>query len=61
MRLAGIAESDILKSFKEKQLMRVFSWKGEIDTVMSPMDSIRYYKYFLRGALMSMEPPIRSY
>ena len=56
MRLAGIAESDILKSFKEKQPMRVFSWKGEIDTVMSPMDSIRYYKYFLRGALMSMEP-----
>jgi len=36
--------------------MRVFSWKGEIDTIMTPMDSIRYYKYFLRASLMSMEP-----
>lgn len=36
--------------------MQVFSWKGEIDTVMSPLDSIRYYKHFLRASLMSMEP-----
>ena len=36
--------------------MRVFSWKGEIDTIMTPMDSIRYYKHFLRASLMSMEP-----
>ena len=32
------------------------SWKGEIDTIMTPMDSIRYYKHFLRAAMMSMEP-----
>jgi len=36
--------------------MRVFSWKGERDTIMTPMDSIRYYKHFLRASLMSMEP-----
>ena len=36
--------------------MRVFSWKGEIDTIMTPMDSIRYYKYFIHSGLMSMDP-----
>jgi penicillin-binding protein 1A len=36
--------------------MRVFSWEGEIDTVMTPMDSIRYYKFFLQAGLLSMEP-----
>jgi penicillin-binding protein 1A len=36
--------------------MRVFTWKGEVDTVMSPMDSIRYYKSYLQAGLMSMDP-----
>ena len=56
MKLAGIEESEILASFYEKVPMRIFSWKGERDTVMTPMDSIRYYKHFLRASLMSMEP-----
>src|SRR6056300_1369239 len=56
MKLAGIAESEILASFYEKVPMRVFSWKGERDTFMTPMDSIRYYKHFLRASVMSMEP-----
>ncbi|MDA9843269.1 penicillin-binding protein [Flavobacteriaceae bacterium] len=56
MKLAGIAESEILASFYEKVPMRVFSWKGERDTIMTPMDSIRYYKHFLRASVMSMEP-----
>ena len=56
MKLAGIQESEILASFYEKVPMRIFSWKGERDTVMTPMDSIRYYKHFLRASLMSMEP-----
>ena len=56
MKLAGIEQAEILASFYEKAPMRVFSWKGEKDTVMTPMDSIRYYKYFLRASLMSMEP-----
>jgi len=56
MKLAGIEESEILASFYEKAPMRIFSWKGERDTLMTPMDSIRYYKHFLRASLMSMEP-----
>ena len=56
MKLAGITEEKILSSFNKEVPMRVFSWKGEIDTIMTPMDSIRYYKHFLRASLMSMEP-----
>ncbi|WP_111670853.1 penicillin-binding protein 1A [Algoriphagus litoralis] len=40
----------------EKKKMRVFSWKGEIDTLMSTMDSMRYYKKFLQTGFMSMDP-----
>ena len=36
--------------------MRVFSWSGDIDTLMSPMDSIKYYQYFLRAGFLSVEP-----
>jgi penicillin-binding protein 1A len=36
--------------------MKVFGWNGDIDTVMTPTDSIRYYKHFLRAGMMSMEP-----
>ena len=56
MKLAGLEEDEIKKAFQEKVPMRVFSWSGERDTIMSPMDSIRYYKHFLRASMMSMEP-----
>ncbi len=59
MKAAGIAEKDIRQSFTEKTEMRVFDWNSdarEKDTIMTPLDSIRYYKTFLRAALMSMEP-----
>ena len=49
-------EEEIIQSFKEKVPMRVFSWKGDIDTIMTPMDSIRYHKSFLQAAMMSMTP-----
>ena len=55
-KVAGIDEESLLESFYKPVLMEVFSWKGEIDTIMTPMDSIRYYKHFLRAAMMSMEP-----
>lgn len=42
--------------FNAKTEMKVFSWKGEIDTIMSPNDSIKYYKFFLRSGLLSIEP-----
>ena len=51
-----VAESDIPGIFDEKVPMRVFSWRGEIDTTMTPNDSIRYYKSFLLSGLMSMDP-----
>ncbi len=52
---AGIKEADIIKEFNTPTDMRVFSWAGPIDTIMSPMDSIRYHKSFLRTAFMSMD------
>ncbi len=56
MKKAGIPEDSIRQSFFVKQKMRIFSWNGDIDTLMTPYDSIRYYKSFLRAGLMSMEP-----
>ena len=48
---------DKLKNeFNRPVKMNVFSWKGEIDTIMSPMDSIKYYKYFLHSGLLSIDP-----
>ncbi len=52
----GATEEEILKEFSYPVPMRVFSWDGDIDTVMSPDDSIRYYKSILRSSLMSMDP-----
>lgn len=52
----GFDEDDILDSFNVKTEMTVFTWKGERDTIMTPKDSIRYYKHFLQTGLMSMEP-----
>lgn len=51
----GLSEADIEKEFKTPVKMRVFSYRGDRDTVMSPWDSIVYYKYFLQCGLMSME------
>ncbi len=50
------SESDIIKSFGIKTKMKIFTWKGEKDTVMTPTDSIRYYKGFLQSGVMAMEP-----
>ena len=56
MRSAGASESEIMKAFNTKTEMSVFTYHGEIDTVMTPLDSIRYYKTFLRAGFMSMSP-----
>ncbi|HET6245538.1 MAG: penicillin-binding protein [Bacteroidetes bacterium] len=52
----GINKDSILKNFNTPVEMAIFSWKGDIDTLMSPMDSILYYKHFLRTGFMSMDP-----
>ncbi|HPQ09505.1 MAG TPA: transglycosylase domain-containing protein [Bacteroidia bacterium] len=52
----GWKEEDILKTFHEKVPMRVYTLNGEKDTIMTPWDSIRYYKSFLQCGFMAMEP-----
>ncbi|WP_298148138.1 transglycosylase domain-containing protein [Flavobacterium sp.] len=52
----GKSDSEILASFNKKTKMSVFTWDGERDTVMTPNDSIRYYKSFLQTGMMAMEP-----
>ena len=56
MKSMDKSEEEIIKSFSEKTKMTIFSWKGEKDTIMTPLDSIRYYKHFLQSGLMAMEP-----
>ena len=50
------SQKQIDSAFKAKTRMRIFSWKGDIDTIMTPNDSIKYYKYFLHSGLLSIEP-----
>lgn len=79
LRKAGKDSAEIMDVFKTPVSMRVFKWErekipgtkkeytgipSEVDTVMSPWDSIRYYKYFLHAGLMSLEPQtghVRAY
>lgn len=64
LRNAGASEDSINRSFKTKIPMKIFTWKGERDTIMSPWDSIRYCKFFLQAGLMSVEPQtgfVRAY
>lgn len=59
MKESGKSEKEIRESFTKKTEMTVFDWKSETrekDTILAPMDSIRYYKTFLRASMMSMEP-----
>ena len=55
MKQAGASESEIEQAFKTKVEMTVYSPHGEIDTTMSPMDSIKYYKSFLRSGFVCMD------
>ncbi len=56
MRKAKISKDSIEKVFHIPTQMTLFSWRGDIDTVLSPMDSIRYYKEILQAGLMSVQP-----
>ncbi len=56
--------AEIVENFRTPTHMQVFKWTGDVDTIMSPIDSIRYYKFFLHAGLMSMEPQtgyVRAY
>jgi penicillin-binding protein 1A len=50
------SKEQIDSAFNTKTRMKLFSWKGEVDTLMTPNDSIRHYKFFLHSGLLSIEP-----
>lgn len=56
MHSAGYSDDEIHAAFRKKTEMTIFTYGGEVDTVMTPIDSIRYYKSFLRSGFMSMDP-----
>lgn len=56
MRKRDVSTKEAIASFDKPIAMKVFSWKGDIDTVMTPNDSIRYYKNVMRAGLVSIEP-----
>jgi len=64
MKEAGASEEEIKRAFRTPTYMSVFTYHGDIDTTMTPLDSIRYVKSFLRAGFMSMEPQtgaVRAY
>lgn len=64
MKSAGIPDDSITLAFNTPIPMKIFSWKGERDTIMTPLDSIRYYKFFVRSSFMAMDPhtgQVRAY
>ena len=56
MRNSGKSEEEMFEVFEKEIPMSIFSWNGNIDTIMKPIDSIRYYKHFMQVGMMSMEP-----
>ena len=60
LRKSGMSEDEIMKTFSQPQEMKIFAWKGKertyVDTVMTPDDSIRYYKRHLRSSFIAMTP-----
>ncbi|MFH1118857.1 MAG: transglycosylase domain-containing protein [Bacteroidota bacterium] len=64
LKAAGVSDDSIRLSFRTRVPMKIFTWNGNRDTVMSPWDSIRYCKFFLQAGLMSVEPQtgfVRAY
>jgi penicillin-binding protein 1A len=56
LKAEGLSEKEIKENFDLPVPMTIFHWKGDIDTIMTPNDSIRYYKSVLRAGLISIEP-----
>jgi penicillin-binding protein 1A len=56
MRRAGIPEDSITLAFNTPIPVKLFSWEGERDTIMTPLDSIKYYKFFVRSSFMAIDP-----
>lgn len=56
MKANSVPQEEIIASFDKPVPMKVFSWNGDIDTIMTPNDSIRYYKNIMRAGMVSIEP-----
>ncbi len=56
MQAAGYSDEEIKESFNKRTEMTIFTYRGEIDTMMTPIDSIKYIKSFLRAGFVSMDP-----
>ncbi len=56
LRSQGVRRDSILEIFNTPVEMKVFTWDGEVDTLMSPYDSLKYYKHILRAGMMAMQP-----
>ncbi|MBW3545482.1 MAG: transglycosylase domain-containing protein, partial [Bacteroidetes bacterium] len=56
LKAEGLEEKDIQKEFSQKVSMKIFTWQGERDTVMAPLDSVKHYLYFLNAGFMAMDP-----
>ncbi|MBL31170.1 MAG: penicillin-binding protein [Flavobacteriales bacterium] len=56
LKLSWFDEDKVLEIFNTPVPMSIFSWSGRVDTVLSPLDSIKYYNYFLHSGLISIEP-----
>lgn len=56
MKANGCSESEIKKAFRTKVPMSVFTYHGDVDTIMTPLDSIKYYKSFLRSGFIAIDP-----
>jgi len=56
LRNKGVSDDSIYAIFNTKARMTIFTWKGEMDTTMTPLDSIKHYKRFFRAGFMAMNP-----
>lgn len=56
MKEQGASQDSIMRSFKEKIPMTIFTWEGEKDTVISPLDSLRHHRMFLQAGFLAVDP-----
>lgn len=56
LQTEGKSEEEIKKDFNTPTQLTIFTWRGNIDTLMKPIDSVKYYKMLLRNAMMAMDP-----
>lgn len=56
LKSEGKTDDEITQDFNTPSKLTIFTWKGNIDTLMKPIDSVKYYKLLLRNAMMAMDP-----